>query len=641
MSLYDIVQQLEARRQPLAEPYWLPGLWLDGVSTPAVQVDPFEFYRKRLLEIANAEPQPLVQGPGGGEWTQHAVIYNLFPRVTAAFDHNGDGNLNGRSDGWCEIGTLLKCIALLPYIRDMGFNTVHLLPIASVGQDGKKGILGSPYAIRNPYQLDPNLAEPVLGLTAEQLFAGFVEGAHRLGLRVVLEFVLRTASRDSDWIPYHPDWFYWIRAEIPDRTGRGTGRLGAYGAPIFTSETLAIIKAKVAVGDFKELPPPPTLYQGMFTEPPRPEQVYMENGRYFAILDSGVRVRIPSAFTDWPPDDIQPPWTDVTFLRLYNHPDFNYIAYNTVRMYDEALTRFEYCSVPLWDAITGVIPHYQGDFGIDGVMIDMGHALPNSLKRRVIETARQINPDFAFWDENFTIGQRTRDEGYNAVMGWWVLGAHQGESMRHMFNQMAHDSLPIPFFAAPENHNTPRAMSRPGGWAYAHYALALAVTVPALPFILTGFELGETQPMNTGVGFTNEQLAQYPPEKLPLFSPWSFDWTRPNNLIESVRYALKLRKMFVSMIADRSPQTFMLGYSANSDILVFSRRKGDEWIGVIANSNHSYEQRGRVVLDIRQHRMPGLWGTFDRPVDAYQEIVVDVSLVPSYVLILDGGRLPR
>src|SRR5262249_25091842 len=167
-------------------------------------------------------------------------VYNLFPRVTTAFDHSADGHLQigPTADGWRETGTLLKCIALLPYIRNMGFNTVHLLPITAIGQDGKKGTLGSPYAIRNPYQLDGNLDEPALGLTPDQLFGGFVEAAHLLGLRVIMEFVLRTASKDGDWIKEHPDWFYWIRADIPDRIRRGSGQLGSYGNPVFPAEVL-------------------------------------------------------------------------------------------------------------------------------------------------------------------------------------------------------------------------------------------------------------------------------------------------------------------------------------------------------------------------------------------------------------------
>jgi starch synthase (maltosyl-transferring) len=647
-ALAQIIERLEARRAttyPRDTRYYVPGLWVDinGDSVEAVRVNPFDFYHERLVEIADAEPQPLVQIPhssGGGEWTQQAIIYNMFPRVTAAFDHNRDGKLDIGDEGWRETGTLLKSIALLPYIQGMGFNTVHLLPITSIGQDGKKGTLGSPYAIRNPYQIDEHLAEPVLDLSADVLFAGFVEAAHRLGVRVVLEFVLRTASKDSDWIPHHPDWFYWIRADIPDRTGRGTGRLGAFGNPVFPHDMLSLLKSKVADGDFRSLPPPSAVYQGMFTDPPRPDQVYMENGRYFAVLDNGTRVRVPGAFADWPPDDPQPPWTDVTYLRMYDHPEFNYVAYNTLRMYDDVLARPEHCNGPLWDAVAGVIPHYQQHFGIDGVMLDMGHALPLPLKERMVASARAINPDFAFWEEDFTINQRSRDEGYNAVMGWWPLAAHQGESMRNMLTQMAHGPLPIACFAAPENHNTPRAASRHGGRAYSHYALALASMTSALPFILSGFELCETQPINTGVGFSPEQLVHYPSEKLPLFSEYAFNWTRADHMVRSVKYALSIRKKYESLLCDHRPSSLVIGYSSNPAILVFSRRSGKQWVSVIANTDPTQEQRGRVVVDTRAYRVPGLWGTSPEGMDVYRELVSEQSLVPGYVVIFDGSSLP-
>ena len=112
-----------------------------------------------------------------------------------------------------------------------------------------------------------------------------------------------------------------------------------------------------------------------------------ENGRYIGLSDGGKRVRIPGAFADWPPDDNQPPWNDVTYLRMYTHPDFNYIGYNTIRMYDARLARPEHVNRPLWDRIVGIIPYYQREFNIDGVMIDMGHALPMALKAEMVKKA--------------------------------------------------------------------------------------------------------------------------------------------------------------------------------------------------------------------------------------------------------------
>ena len=77
----------------------------------------------------------------------------MFVRTTAAFDHNGNGKLDLplNERGFRETGTFLKAIAMLPYIKRLGATVIHLLPITSIGQDGNKGTLGSPYAIRNPY----------------------------------------------------------------------------------------------------------------------------------------------------------------------------------------------------------------------------------------------------------------------------------------------------------------------------------------------------------------------------------------------------------------------------------------------------------------------------------------------------------
>lgn len=644
-SLQTIIRQLEVCRRKVEIPYFIPGLWIDALSTETARVDPYAFYHRRLVEIADSPPQPLVPSPGSGEWTRRAIIYNLFPRVTTAFDHANDGILatHPNDDGWRETGTLLKCIALLPYIRNMGFNTIHLLPIMSIGQDNKKGTLGSPYAIRNLYQFDASLDEPALDLGADQLFAGFVEAAHLLGMRVVMEFVLRIASRDNDWIPEHPDWFYWIRADVPDRAGKvgRTTALNTFGSPIFTPGDLNLLKSKISQNDFQELPPPPERYRNFYTLPPRPDQITLENGRYFGTLDDGTHVRIPGAFADWPPDDHQPLWSDVTYLRMYHHPDFNYMAYNTVRMYDAKLAAVENRNIELWEALVGVIPFYQQTFGIDGVMMDMGHALPMELKQQIVNTARAINPDFALWDENFSIGQQSRDEGYNAVMGYWMLSAHFGDDVRKLLREMSYRAFPIAFFAAPENHNTPRAAARLGGFSYAHYALALAITTPPVPFILSGFELGETQPINTGLGFSADELARYPTDGLPLFSAWAFNWTNSQNLVQSVTYALSLRRKHEDVFANDDPHSFVLGRSDNPALIVYSRAKGNKLISIIANADPLREQQGRAVINTRSHHVAGLWGTTDAGMSVVQEEITYAQLSPNYVLIIDGKKLPR
>lgn len=623
--------------------YQIPGLWLTPFNPDqpdAVTVDPAAFYAERITQIIQSAPLPVTESPGGGEWTRRAAIYNMLPRLTGAFDHDGDGQLSTLESGWHEQGTFLKCIALLPYIKAMGFNTVHLLPCMTVGSDGHKGTIGSPYAIRNLYQLDPMLAEPCLGLSAEELFAAFVEAAHRLGIRIVMEFVLRLAAKDADWIAEHPDWFYWIKAETPDRS---MATPNGFGNPIFPQDKLNLARYKVDRGDFRELPAPPAAYRALYTLPPRPDQIRMEDGRYIGTLDDGTRVRIPGAFQDYPIDGDQPPWSDATYFRLYTHPNFNYVAYNTLRMYDEKLAQPDYEHTALWEALIGVIPYYQRQFGIDGVMIDMGHALPARLKTRMVESARAINPDFAFWDENFGISQASRDEGYNAVMGYWMLAAHHGDDLRNILSMQAKWNPPVSYFAAPENHNTPRAAARVGGRAYARYALTICALTPALPFILSGFELGESAPMNTGLGFNLDEARKYPDSALTLFSGGALNWTRPDNLCGQVRDLLALRARTIDLLTDSDPDTTLVGAADHPAVVVFSRKgrteQGDQWLSVIANADPVNAHQVRVVVNIARKTGRIAFGTAQMPgagIDAVQETAYSLTLRPNEVIVIEG-----
>ncbi len=639
--LYRIIDYLRKQHRQVSMPYLVPGLWVDARTLTKQAVNPYEFYAHRLQQILDMPPEPLIQDESGAGWSDRAIVYNLFPRVAAAYSHAGEGAIRTRSrpDGWRDTGTLLKAITLLPYIKRLGCNTVHLLPVTAVGQDGKKGTLGSPYAIRNPYLLDELLAEPALTFSAEELFLAFVEAAHHLGLRVVMEFVLRTGSRDSDWIREHPEWFYWIRAEIQDRPV-GSTNPHQYGSPLLDGDALGLAQWKVSQGDFHDLPAPPESYRRMFTAPPRPDQVHMQDGRWFGVLDDGTRVRVPGAFSDWPPDDIQPPWTDVTYLRLYDHPDFNYIAYNTLRMYDARLATDANANHPLWDSIAGVIPYYQKEFGIDGVMLDMGHALPMPLKRRMVEEAHRTSADFVFWEENFAIDAASRREGYAAVVGYLLFTLNDPQALRGFIDRWAQERVPIPFFATAENHNTARSASRTGnGRIYSYYTLPLCIGMPGVPFIHNGFELCELQPINTGLGFSSEMLAQYPAERLPLFSEYAFDWTREDNLIEGVRYALDLRTRYEDVLTDPDPSSWSVGMSNNPHILAFTRRKDDLSLTFIANTDQRHHQRGRVLLSGQWHRTQGVWGSPDI-IQVHHGLTLSVDLAPGYVLVLEGEDLP-
>lgn len=613
--------------------YRVPSLWvpvgeepLDG--QPPVSVNPAKFFLTHIEAIEankNNSIDPLrslntqIPGGNGGEWIAGQNIYNIFIRLASAYDHDGDWILGGskpdltlNSDGIRESGTFLKTIALLGYIRYLGCNTIHMLPITSIGHDGNKGELGSPYAIKNPYSIEQSLADPLVDMSVEDQFKAFVQAAHMLGIRVIAEFVFRTASKDSDWILENPEWFYWIDEKVKDRDPGETDEeklRSCYGNPVFSSDELKVINEKVQEKNFNDLPAPSQTYRNFFKLPPKKESLTVNKkgeirgAGYCPNEKKSVNVRIPGAFADWPPDDNQPPWGDVTYLKMYvdenkDAPEFNYIAYNTIRMYDNRLAKAELANEDLWKTIENLIPTYQRKYAIDGVMVDMGHAVPVPLMQRIIKKAREVDPDFAFLSENFEITEESVKAGYNAVVGyaWWV--EYKRDGMYGLLDHVGKRGVPLSFFGAVENHNTPRAAGRKGGEKYARYAFLVNCMLPrAIPFVHSGQELGETMPVNTGLDFSNQDLEKLKGKKLALFDLCGFNWDGRHSMLPFVKKVLELREQFKEIITLTEPESFCSVLTGQADVICFIRRKDQKNVAVLFNRDLDNKLAGELEIE--------------------------------------------
>ena len=407
-------------------------------------------------------------------------------------------------------------------------------------------------------------------------------------MKVVLEFVFRTASKDSDLALEHPEWFYWIKEKVKDRE-HGSSDEKKYGSPIFTAKELEEIKEKVLKNELVKLPVPHKEYLDLFTDIPK--KVARVDEKIIGVLGEIEKksCRIPGAYADWPPDDLQPAWTDVTYLRLYGHQNYNYIAYNTVRMYEQRLEQNQYRVRLLWDNICNIIPYYQQNFGIDGVMIDMGHALPHELRSKIVETARKINPDFVFWEENFQLTKKSVKDGYNAALGYLPFDLHLNYKMKSLLKFLSENGSPIPFFGTAETHNTHRTASREGGVAYSKFSWALVNFLPAIPFILTGFELGEKNPINTGLCFEEYEQKEYPAEKLPLFSVGNLNWNNDLGIIDFIKIISGLRTKYVDCNENYNPKTMQYLGTSHEDIIGFIRKFHDKRIIFLGNMSSTNE----------------------------------------------------
>ena len=98
-------------------------------------------------------------------------------------------------------GTFAAAEARLPFLKELGVDIVWLMPIHPIGEKGRKGTLGSYYAIRDYRAINPEFG------TMED-FESFLKKAHELGMRVILDYVANHTSPDAAWVTEKPaEWY--------------------------------------------------------------------------------------------------------------------------------------------------------------------------------------------------------------------------------------------------------------------------------------------------------------------------------------------------------------------------------------------------------------------------------------------------
>ncbi len=507
-SALDIVLQRVRvlYREIKHESIYVPTQWYDPYSyeKSSVKIDPFHFFDDSIFLIKAGDKNKPIKG----------CTYNMMIRYSTAFDHYDLGNIENIPGKFKSSGTFLKAIAMLRYIKSLRCDTIHLLPVNSIGTYGKKGDLGSPYAINNHYSLDENLSEDLLELPVELQFEAFVEAAHLLGIKVICEFVFRTASIDSELAIEHPEWFYWVKEKEMENN---------FAPPSFDDNTLELIKQKIDANDFNDLPAPDEEYKNKYSMPLGDVRRDKSTNKLYSYDRFGERVTIPGAFADWPPDDSQPLWSDVSYLKLFDAKDYNYMAYNTLRMYDNNLVSKANENKELNRYLENVIPHYIKAYKIDGAMIDMGHAMPESLLISILNRAKEAKPNFILREESFSLSEKSKELGYEAAIGYLPFDFNDKSKLAKLLKLQ---NAPVKYFATTESHNTPRTKYLTPHQESANivYWFLTMLLNQGIPYIHSGFELNETVPVNTGLGFSEEDLKKFPAEKLPLFSTAAMNW---------------------------------------------------------------------------------------------------------------------
>jgi len=116
------------------------------------------------------------------DWVRDAAIYSVYLRSSS------------------PEGTFAGLEKRLPELKELGTSVLWLLPIHPVGVKNRKGTLGSPYAVRDYYGVDP-----AYGTMAD--FKHLLAAVKRNGMRLIIDLVANHTAWDSKLITEHPEWF--------------------------------------------------------------------------------------------------------------------------------------------------------------------------------------------------------------------------------------------------------------------------------------------------------------------------------------------------------------------------------------------------------------------------------------------------
>ena len=94
-------------------------------------------------------------------------------------------------------GTFAAAEGHLPLLKELGVDIIWVMPPYPIGEKGRKGTLGSYYAIKDYCDINPEF-----GTLAD--FDHFLATAHAEGFKVVLDWVANHTSPDHPWVTEKP-----------------------------------------------------------------------------------------------------------------------------------------------------------------------------------------------------------------------------------------------------------------------------------------------------------------------------------------------------------------------------------------------------------------------------------------------------
>ncbi len=110
-------------------------------------------------------------------------------------------------------GTFRELAEHLERLKDMHAGILWLMPITPIAEQERLGSLGSYYACKSYVNINPEYG-------TKEDFTFFVEKAHSIGLKIIIDWVANHTGYGHEWTVNHPEWF------LLDKAGNFTERNG-------------------------------------------------------------------------------------------------------------------------------------------------------------------------------------------------------------------------------------------------------------------------------------------------------------------------------------------------------------------------------------------------------------------------------
>lgn len=435
-----------------------------------------------------------------------------------------------------------------------------------------KGDIGSPYAVQSLFHLDQNLHDSLLDgmeeFTIHDELSALVEACHLLDIKTVVDFIPRVTAKNSAFITDHPEWVYWIKMqELEGFAPPSIPELGFFEE--CTPDKLETVYHSQETAAFlrKFSPPPNELHPILWQQ--LKERAAKTGDELLTLVEQEMGITTAPAHSDWI-NDVQPIWADITFLRLYK--DFSpqvrhlissdqapYVLFDTIKCNDYP---GEEPNLELWDVLEEAVRFNLEKYGIDGFRIDIGHVLPIPLLTRIFDTIKELNPNAILISEDLfnRNHKKAASTGYNIMLGsgWNVMTQINKDNLVSFLEELP--ELNIHVFACAETADTPRITSR-GGVEVARMIAVFNQFLPnAIPYVTTGYEMNEEQPLNCGLGdnTNGEEISR------AFFNVMQINWTNPAPMLPLLTELSEFKKDWPQLV---KPENFFVAQSPEGTVL--------------------------------------------------------------------------